>query len=106
MAIRFDPDPALENNLVRAAEIHAYLDQLASAAAATARELAPHRTGALRDSIDHDVVTEGGRQIGVVIVGDWKANLIEYGTSRHPARPFLRPALEAEVGPLRDSGDA
>lgn len=106
MAIRFDPDPNLESELARAVEIRAYLEVVAAAAAETARQLAPYRTGALRDSIDYDVTSEGGGQIARVIVGDWKANLIEYGTSRHPARPYLRPAIEAEVGPLRDDGHA
>lgn len=104
MAIRFDPDPNLESELARATEIHAYLEELAAAAAETARQLAPYRTGALRDSIDYEVTSEGSGQIARVIVGDWKANLVEYGTSRHPARPYLRPAIEAEVGPLRDDG--
>lgn len=104
MAIRFDPDPNLEGDLAREIEVHAYLESVAAAAAETARQLAPYRTGALRDSIDYEVTSDGRGQIARVTVGDWKANLIEYGTSRHPARPYLRPAIEAEVGPLRDDG--
>lgn len=102
MAIRFEPDPNLESELAREIETRAVLESLASAAAATARQLVPVRSGALRDSIDSEVTTEPTGLVGRVIVGDWKANLVEYGTRLHPARPYLRPAIEAEVGPLQE----
>ena len=61
--------------------------------AETARELAPRRTGALRDSIvvARDPVTG---QATVEARAPYAA-YVEFGTVRRPARPFLGPALAA-----------
>jgi HK97 gp10 family phage protein len=58
---------------------------------AEARRLAPVRTGRLRDSIR-------ARQLGptswVVEIGVDYGGYVEFGTSRAPARPYMRPAFE------------
>lgn len=61
--------------------------------AETARSMAPVATGALRDSIA--VNPEG------VYIGAPYAVFVEYGTSRSPAQPYVRPAMDEvkEAGP-------
>lgn len=106
MAVRFDPDPTLEAELARTVEVAAVLEALAAAAAETARRLVPVASGDLRDSIDHEVAMEAAGQVGRVFATDFKASWVEFGTIRRPARPFIRPALETEVGPLREDTGA
>lgn len=68
-----------------------------------ARELAPIKTGALRKSI---FAARGDENKQNVLVGvNYKiaphAHLIEYGTVRAPAHPFLRPAVSATKDEMR-----
>lgn len=72
--------------------------------AAKARQLAPVDSGALRDSIRaaRSKFADGG---AVVLAGSQEAfypHMIEYGTSHAPAKPFLRPALEASASQIKD----
>lgn len=60
---------------------------MAARAAEAARELAPVRTGQLRESI-------ASNDSGEVTSTSPAAEAIEYGTSRTPARPFVTPAVE------------
>jgi len=64
-----------------------------------AQAAAPVRTGKLRKSVAVAAVREQGtRFVAAVDVGfrkaGWYGGLVELGTSKVPARPFLRPALE------------
>jgi HK97 gp10 family phage protein len=61
--------------------------------AAAARSAAPRRSGDLADSIKAKSGPSGDER---VVVEDWKGHLVEFGTVRQPARPFLVPAAEAE----------
>ena len=107
MAIRFDPDPKFEEEMRRSPDLRAHLEQLAKAAAERAQQLVPVKTGALRDSIEGVVDYDQRGFVGRVDAHDFKAGWVEFGTVRRAARPFLRPAIEAEVGPLApDVGDA
>lgn len=58
-----------------------------------AAELAPRMTGHLAASVDED----GGQ----VVVDTPYAVYQEYGTRRHEAQPFLRPAAEQSETPFR-----
>lgn len=67
-----------------------------------AKRLVPVQTGTLRDSIvvsrtfkqrGRRVVLRGAVVIGLKGVGRYYAHLHEFGTSKIPARPFMRPAL-------------
>lgn len=64
----------------------------AEAIAADARGLAPYKTGNLRNHID---VRQTRRGALVGVTGVPYAPFVEYGTSRMPAQPFLRPAVAA-----------
>jgi HK97 gp10 family phage protein len=68
--------------------------------AAAARQLAPVKTGELRDSI---AVSESSLGAVRVVAGAPHAVYVELGTSRMSARPFLRPAVESDrPGLIRD----
>lgn len=56
------------------------------------------RTGRLRGSITHRIGSDGQGLYGDVGSSVFYAPFVEYGTSRMPAYPFLRPALSAARG--------
>lgn len=56
----------------------------------TARAMAPVDTGELRDSIGGDVAG----LTGYVIATADHAAYLEHGTSRQPAQPYMRPAMD------------
>jgi HK97 gp10 family phage protein len=65
-----------------------------------AKRLVPKKTGALRKAITA-VASSRGRAANerLVLIGfkppvSRRAHFIEYGTSRQPAQPFIRPALD------------
>lgn len=74
-------------------------EQFARTAAQLQREAAPVRTGRSKRSI---AVRKGrdreGRfwEFGPTAKG-WHLRFFEYGTSRQPARPFIRPAIERAI---------
>ena len=69
----------------------------------------PVDRGVLRDSLDiDDPVNEGNGTYSIRVLaryslGGYHANLIEFGTSRFAAQPFLRPALSTTRGKQRDA---
>lgn len=69
-----------------------------------ARALAPDdpSTGPpdLRSEIDSEVVRGPRGWVGRVVSRNWKGHFWEFGTARTPARPYLRPALEAVAGDM------
>lgn len=76
------------------AKVIAAVAEGAEQVADDARERVPVASGRLRDAIHVDHQDDGVH----VIAGDtdaWYGHLVEYGTARTPARPFLVPALEA-----------
>ena len=80
-------------------EMRALLDKVGGAVAERARGLAPKLSGAGAASIDHEVVEAGGRMSVRVSWGadQFHMEFQELGTSRMPANPFLRPALDGPV---------
>lgn len=62
-----------------------------------ARELAPVDTGRLRSSINHKPGRDGSGYYVDVGSNVEYAPHIEFGTSRAPAQPYLRPALAEAV---------
>lgn len=104
----FEEDPNFRGELLRSAEIRAVLEEKATAAAKTASRLAPddpRTSGAdLHSSIVADVELTARGYAARVAALDFKAGWYEFGSSRTRARPFLRPAVEEEVGPLESGG--
>lgn len=99
MPVRFVQNPAFEPELMASAKMRAFAQALAELVAGSAKLKAPKRLGILAGDIEATTVrddgnlTTAGGWIGRVESRDWKTMLIEHGTRRMRARPFLMPAL-------------
>ncbi len=89
LARRLDPDPALSAALMEAGE-----DVVRQARSALAGEGADR---ALMESVT-TAVTPSGVEIGSAHPA---ARAAEFGSLASPARPFLHPAFQAALGPLK-----
>jgi HK97 gp10 family phage protein len=100
----FKRDPQFDELLFRSQGMRQVLEDRCEAAAPVAAELAPDdpRTtdDDLRSSVAADVAMTRRGFVGRVLAEDWKAHFFENGTVKIRPRPFLRPAVEREVGRL------
>jgi len=64
-----------------------------------ARELAPVRTGRLRNSIYRRKTGFLGWMVGAAV---FYAGFVEFGTRKMSARPYLRPAIEEVLPEIRE----
>lgn len=89
--------------------VMAGLEECADLLKERAREYCPVKTGALQESIDTAVV---GNYVVIYAGGDSVthkgedkhvnyAEYVEYGTSRTPAQPFMRPAKENHASEVK-----
>lgn len=65
-----------------------------------ARRLAPRDTGALAEGIEAEVhrLQQGRAQFNIGYgKEEWYGRLLEQGTEKMPAKPFLRPALDTKA---------
>lgn len=94
-------DPGIGRELARSRGMAKLSRMAAEAGAQAARSKAPHVTGALEGSIRAGSHLEPDGWIGYVSAGTrkrgWHAALVELGTTRRPATPYLRPGAEAGV---------
>lgn len=108
MARRFVRDRTFERKLLGSRDMRNVLERTGEAIAARARQLAPDDpdtvTDDLRSSIRVDMIDQPDGWTARVVADDYKAAWKEFGTSREAAKPYLRPAAEAELGPLADTG--
>jgi HK97 gp10 family phage protein len=83
-----------------AAQLEAAIEQglieTGVAAQGVARSLARVDTGEMRDSIDYTVTRSGGQAVLILSVGTDHGIFNELGTSRLPAQPMIRPAIDRE----------
>lgn len=84
---------AIRRKLVR------LVNQTAAEVLAEAQQLAPSKTGALRNS--GHLENDGGDERQKVVFDAPYARFVEFGTSKMAAQPFLRPAATAVRGRLR-----
>lgn len=100
----FRLDPGFAAAYARSDDARELLEDPVDRVAARARELAPDDPATsgddLKGMIEGEVIMEDGRWIGRVASNNFKGNWKEFGSSREAAQPYLRPALEAEVGPV------
>lgn len=93
--VRFIPNPDFEAELLRSTAVRDLLDELAKQGAAIYRDGVPVDEGELRSSVFGDVaLTEDGYR-GRIGATDWKAALVELGTSLHDPDGSLRRAVES-----------
>ena len=91
MAATFVPAPGMSARLRRSRLVGALMLGRAKRGAEAARSVAPVRTGAYRDSIKAVPIVEAdGTQGAAIVAEDWKAGIIELGTSDTPAYAPLR----------------
>ena len=91
VTVRLEKLEAMKNGLGPKAE--ALLDVAAAHIEGMAKQMAPYKTGALRNSIKPEKDKPFSRRIGDgVEYGIYQ----EFGTSRMGAQPFMVPALERE----------
>lgn len=78
------------------------MDETAEAAKAEAKAIVPVDTGRLRESIDAIVEQRGSgdRRTLMLFAAAPYALFVELGTVHMPARPYLRPAIDAEAPKL------
>ena len=72
--------------------IESGMEQIGEAAEHHAKDLAPVKTGALRDSIHHRNAGDHTQEIGTDTIP--YAGFVELGTRKMHAQPYLRPAAE------------
>lgn len=105
----FELAPDFEEELLHSQPVRAVLEDRTQAVAERASRLAPDdptTTGSdLHTNITADIGLDARGWVGRVNANDWKAGFWEFGTSEHGAVPFLRPALESEVGPVEAGRD-
>ena len=100
--MKYLPNGDFEREFLASEEAVAVVLPVAEAIADVAADRVRKRTEALADSIEAIAGVEDGVATGRVNANDFKAHWWEYGTSRHPADPYLRPAAEAITGnPVR-----
>jgi HK97 gp10 family phage protein len=68
------------------------------------RRRAPVDTGQLRDSVRVAPAGREGTDVhGEIVIDEYYAVFEEFGTSDRPARPFMRPAVEATREAVRNA---
>jgi HK97 gp10 family phage protein len=95
-------DDAAIRALGASAEVKADLESIGRQVADRARAAAPKATGAGAASITYETgVDADGAYVRVAPDSDhfYLSSFVELGTSKTPARPFLRPALEGDYTP-------
>lgn len=104
----FRRDPAFKGALLRSAGVRDALQDRVGAAAELASQLAPDdpaTTGKdLHSSVVGDVGMTADGWLGRVVALNFKAPWFEFGARGVPKRPFLRPAVEREVGKVEKGG--
>ena len=94
----FRANPALKAQLARDPAFRAGLDRMGKEMAAEAKALArseAYETGAYHDSIEGGVGDDDEGAVARVVARDDAALIVEFGTSRQPAKAILRRAAEA-----------
>jgi HK97 gp10 family phage protein len=90
----------MEQALASTPEMRRYMEKIAEDAAEDVRRRAPYDSGALQESVKGSVELTSSGYVAKVTVGGreaWYWLFPEFGTSRVPARPYLRPGVQATL---------
>lgn len=100
----FEQHPAFERELLRSIEMRRVIEHRTEAVAERASEIAADDPRTVADDlhrmIEAEVEIDAHGAHGRVVSKNFKGHWYEFGASGVPARPYLRPALESEVGPI------
>lgn len=105
----FEFNPTFEEELVRSIGVRRVIEDRTEAVAKRASEIAADDPRTVADDL-HRMI-EGEVEIGAhgahgrVASKNFKGHWYEFGAAGVPARPYLRPALESEVGPVEKGRD-
>lgn len=91
VSIVYNKFPDIAAKLPR--EVKTIVQETLYAIESTAKIRCPVDTGALRASIQSEMTSETGGQVGTNIL---YSIFVEYGTSRQGAQPYMTPAAESE----------
>lgn len=80
------------------AAARAAVTKVARAIMLTAQEFVPYVTGALHDSIEVNTLSVGKE--AEVVVGEYYAGYVEFGTRFMAPEPYLAPAIDAHAHEL------
>lgn len=105
MVTRYVPNQTLDQDLERSDIFEDDLREIAQQIVDKFRDTAPRKTGAYADSAEAQTGRLGTAMIGRVVVKDYKANWLEYGTSQRSLQAPLRRAIEAAGYKQPESGD-
>lgn len=103
--MNYVPNPGFAQEWLASDEALELVDRIAKTAAPIAVQLAPKRLEHLADSIEPAAGVVNGVATGRVNAHDFKAHWWEFGTRRHGAEPYLRPAMETATGTPVKGGD-
>lgn len=78
------------------------LEKIGITAEGYAKQKAPVDTGRLRNSITHQVMSQGGTDSVMIGTNVEYAPYVELGTSRQKAQPYLVPAANDHLDQWRD----
>lgn len=94
MSVVYIPNPDFPDEAVRATFVKVLLEELGKAGAELYRDGVPVDESDLRNGIFFDVQMTSDGFVGRIGSTDWKAALIEFGTSLHAPDGSLRQAIE------------
>lgn len=94
MTVKFTPNHAGIDAVIRGAGVRALLDAAASNVVSAVEDRAPRRTGTFAGSITKTHAGLVPRGVGITVYStDWAAHLVEFGSMNNPAyAPFRRAA--------------
>jgi len=100
---RYEANPFLEQELKRSTMFVPALTKVAEALVVKCQEAAPYEEGDFRDGFEvAGVVTEAEGVAVRMTNTDWKAAIIEFGTSEYPFSAPIRRGIEAAGFKLED----
>lgn len=99
--VRFVPNPRAAQQLARAPEMRRYMQSVADTAAGEVDSRKPELRGGRRIHIDADTDLGPDGWEGRVVIRSPFWHLFEFGSRNNPARPYVRPGVQAALSRVR-----
>lgn len=95
--VRFVANPRAVEQLLHDEGMRRMISRVGVAAKREVAARAPRRTGKLAKSVRYKLVETPDGWVASVNFGRFYGRFYEFGTSKTPARPFLRPGVRAAI---------